>query len=126
MEPFRILLIDDSPDLRDALASQLRNFSGMEVIEADDGDIGLDRLLSEPVDLVITDYQMPTMNGRQFISAARSKGCTLPILLCSGDSQAVTEAQGVGIEAYLKSTRGLQALLSRAQTLQQAHSGLVL
>ena len=61
----RILIIDDSAAMRMMVKRMLRlvGLDGAEVIEADDGDKGLAKILSERPDMVLCDWNMPTMTG---------------------------------------------------------------
>jgi CheY-like chemotaxis protein len=119
MDEFTILLVDDTPDLRNAIASQLR-FVGLTVIEAYDGPEALELLQENPIDLLVSDYQMPYMNGLEFIAAARKAGYKSPVLLCSGNYKAVAEALAAGIEAFSKSFEGMQNLVARCQEIRTA------
>ena len=78
----RVLAVDDTITFRIMLANCLRK-AGHEVIEAQDGKEALEKLLADPPDIVITDLNMPVMNGLEFIEAARqeSAGRALPMLL---------------------------------------------
>src|SRR5260370_21748780 len=66
----RILLVDDSRVVRDVIKVQLMG-SGIEFIEATDGDQALRLLRHETVDLIISDIQMPTMDGLTFVKRVR-------------------------------------------------------
>ncbi len=78
----RVLAVDDTITFRIMLADCLRK-AGHEVIEAENGKIALDKLLQEQPDIVITDLNMPVMDGLDFIEAARKEGAgrALPMLL---------------------------------------------
>lgn len=77
----RILIVDDSPTIRDITASTLRS-ANYDVIEAEHGVAGLDVLRREPVDLIISDLHMYTMGGVEFVSKVREnpKHAATPIL----------------------------------------------
>jgi nitrogen-specific signal transduction histidine kinase/ActR/RegA family two-component response regulator len=81
-----ILLVDDDEGVRDVGREILKRF-GYRVIEAEDGESGLDRLgeLGEKIDLILLDLNMPGMGGRRFLEKIREKGCTVPVLITSGD-----------------------------------------
>jgi two-component system chemotaxis response regulator CheY len=69
----RILAIDDSPSIRELVASTLRE-DGHDVVRAADGLDAMKLVQQGTFDLVITDYNMPRMNGLAFIKAFREAG----------------------------------------------------
>ena len=83
----RILTVDDSRTILAMLRHTLSN-AGIEVLQAEDGQQGLDVLEVEPVDLVITDVNMPVMDGIEFIRRVRASGRfnSLPILVLTTES----------------------------------------
>lgn len=80
----RILVVDDSPTIR-KVVSRILTDKGYETTTAENGEQGLARLREAPVDLVLTDFVMPKMNGYQFCREVRSdpKLRTLPLVLMS-------------------------------------------
>lgn len=90
-----ILTVDDSGSLRQMLSFTLRD-AGYSVIEAVDGNDGLEKARSQTVDLVLTDQNMPGMDGLSFIRALRGmknyKG--VPILMLTTESGDDMKAQG--------------------------------
>ncbi len=85
----RILTIDDSKTIRDMLMLTLAD-AGFEVLQAVDGQDGLDVLSKEQVDIVITDINMPRMDGYEVIRQMRSNSAhkTIPILVLTTESEA--------------------------------------
>jgi two-component system chemotaxis response regulator CheY len=85
----RILTIDDSKTIRDMLLFTLAD-AGFEVLQAVDGRDGLDVLEKEHVDLVITDINMPRMDGYEVIRQMRSRAAhkSTPILVLTTESEA--------------------------------------
>jgi two-component system, chemotaxis family, chemotaxis protein CheY len=85
----RILTIDDSKTIRDMLMLTLAD-AGFEVLQAVDGQDGLDVLSKQPVDVVITDINMPRMDGYEVIRQMRSNSAhkTIPILVLTTESEA--------------------------------------
>lgn len=83
----RILTVDDSRTILAMLHHTLSN-AGFEVLQAEDGQQGLDVLGNETVDVVITDINMPVMNGIDFIRNVRSSGRfnSLPILILTTET----------------------------------------
>lgn len=82
--PATILLVDDDPVVRDVTAAMLEDL-GYYVIEADDGAAALD-LLSKGVrvDLMLADFAMPGMTGKELIQQAAERRPGLPVLLVTG------------------------------------------
>ena len=85
----RILTIDDSKTIRDMLMLTLVD-AGFDVLQAVDGKDGLDVLDREQVDVVITDINMPIMDGYEVIRHMRSNSAhkTTPILVLTTESEA--------------------------------------
>ncbi len=83
----KILAIDDMKTLRDLLGKVLRS-SGYEVVEAVDGVDGLDKFSAHKPDLVISDLNMPNMDGIGFVSGARQRpeGKSVPILILTTET----------------------------------------
>jgi two-component system, chemotaxis family, chemotaxis protein CheY len=84
----RILTIDDSKTIRDMLMLTLAD-AGFEVLQAVDGQDGLDVLDREQVDVVITDINMPRMDGYEVIKKMRSNSAhkATPILVLTTESE---------------------------------------
>ena len=79
----RLCLIDDDMFVRDAMALGLGD-AGFEVITAPGAAAGLDVLDREHIDVVITDMNMPSTGGAQFIPEARARWPQMPIVAISG------------------------------------------
>lgn len=95
MSKKKIVAIDDSKTIRDMVSFTLRS-AGHEVREAEDGQAGLAVLGSARVDLVITDLNMPKMDGIAVIKALRSHPVhrATPILILTTESDAQKKAEG--------------------------------
>jgi len=106
----RILLVDDEDLVRSGTAEMLSDL-GYSVLEASSGAEALRLLRSgEPVDLMITDYLMPGMNGVQLVEQARPLAPSMQILLITGYST-IAEGPGAAIPRLAKPFR--QSELSR-------------
>lgn len=80
----KILVVDDDELVRKTLVRVLKKLP-LEVWEAEDGEKGLELALSNAFDLVITDYQMPMLDGMELIARCRQKYPELPFILISGE-----------------------------------------
>ena len=82
-----ILAVDDSTSLRQMVAFTLKS-SGFEVIEAVDGQDALDKLRDRSVDLVLTDQNMPRMDGITLVKQLRAQAQyqSTPILILTTES----------------------------------------
>ncbi|MBF0501732.1 MAG: response regulator [Candidatus Riflebacteria bacterium] len=67
----KILIVDDSPSIRQMVGNTLRE-AGYEVVEAADGKEALNKLRTDPVDAAITDINMPDLNGIDLIREIRN------------------------------------------------------
>lgn len=83
-----ILTVDDSPSMRQMVALTLSQ-RGHKVIEAVDGRDALNKISGEPVHMIITDLNMPNMDGLQLIQEARTlPQCRfIPIVMLTTESQ---------------------------------------
>ncbi len=100
-----VLIIDDSESIREVISSGLEQ-SGYNVIKGINGEDGLDCLhATESVDLVITDLNMPVMDGISFLKAVRSdaKYKYLPIIILTTESQEQKkqEAKNAGATGWI-------------------------
>ena len=101
----RILVVDDSSLVRLYYRSALEK-GGFEVEQAINGIEAMERVLSQPFDLVIVDVNMPRMDGFTFLRSLRCRAAdvaTLPALMISTESgiQDIAEARASGANFYL-------------------------
>lgn len=101
----RFLIIDDSVTMRRIIANILNRLGYPEVVHAANGREALDRLSSEQVDLVITDWYMPEMNGLDFVKALRTSPATshIPIVIVTANaaSDDIQHALELGVNSYI-------------------------
>ena len=77
-----ILLVDDEADIRESLKMLLEaSIEDVDVLTAESGMAALDALQRQPVDLIITDYKMPGMNGLEFLHRAQKASPKTPRIL---------------------------------------------
>jgi two-component system chemotaxis response regulator CheY len=90
-----ILAVDDSSSLRQMVAFSLKA-AGYQVVEAVDGQDGLDKAKQQTVDLVLTDQNMPKMDGLTLIKSLRSLPTyqKVPILMLTTESSDEMKSKG--------------------------------
>ena len=100
----KIMTVDDSKTMRDMVGFTLRN-AGFEVIEAEDGAQALSVLAGNPVDLVITDINMPNMDGITLVKELRAKPTyrSTPILILTteGGDEKKSEGRAAGATGWI-------------------------
>jgi two-component system chemotaxis response regulator CheY len=91
----RILVVDDSPTLRRLAASTLRK-AGYDVVEAEHGQAGLDRLGETEIHAVVTDLNMPIMDGLVLTERVRTNPDTaaMPVLMVTTESSPEMREKG--------------------------------
>ena len=101
-KPLRILVVDDSKVMRGVLRKML-GCDGTEVLEAHDGKHALEVLAAEPVDCVISDWNMPRMKGIDLLRRVRQDAALahLPFVMVTAEAQNVAEADAARVSAYL-------------------------
>ena len=99
-----VLAVDDSPSMRQMIAATLRA-AGCRVIEAADGAEALARLADSPVDVVITDQNMPGIDGLELIRTVRADPAKsrLPVLILTTeeDERIKQAARAAGATGWL-------------------------
>jgi two-component system response regulator AtoC len=98
----RLLVIDDEPGLRQSLRLILTD-EGFEVVEAADGEQGLERALGEAFDAVLCDVRMPVLDGLAFLDRYRAAGGTALVIMMSayGSEDSAIAAMKAGAYDYI-------------------------
>jgi len=114
MSEARILVVDDEPGVRDMICDTLR-LSGYEPFEANDGFLALKWLRDNSVDLIITDINMPNMDGYELLERLRAIGDDTPALMLTarGERADVTRGLRLGADDYVTKPFGLEELMLR-------------
>ncbi|MFT6557609.1 MULTISPECIES: response regulator [Sneathiella] len=91
----KILAVDDSKTMRDMVSFTLKG-AGYDVVEAEDGLLALDAIGNNAVDLVITDINMPNMDGIGLVKALRQNPVhsSTPILVLTTESDSSKKDEG--------------------------------
>lgn len=101
----RAMVIDDSRAIRLILGKMLKEL-GFEVIDAENGAVAIDRLkASEKVDIALVDWNMPEMNGYEFVCAVRKEDAykDLPLMMVTTETEMsqVVKALEAGANEYV-------------------------
>lgn len=118
-----VLIVDDEPDLAelvaDVLDSEADDFDVQYVTSASDG---LDRLAQNDFDCIVSDYDMPGMDGLDFLDAVREGSCEIPFILFTGkgSEEIASEAITRGVTDYMQKEAGLDQYTVLANRIQNA------
>jgi len=121
----RILIVDDSPTIRFGLKRDLGQM-GAIVTEASDGGEGLNIVDSQDFDLIITDIEMPRMDGFTFCSKLKSHPTknSIPVVMLSSKEKEEDIELGfkVGAASYIKKSNTKKYLLARVKEILDKNS----
>ncbi len=105
MADLKILAVDDSPTMRRIIINTLKRAGYTDVQEATDGRDALAKMKVDTFDFVITDWNMPEMDGLTFVTNLRSEDSTksIPILMVTTRSvkEDIVEAMKAGVNNYI-------------------------
>ena len=109
-----VLIVEDDRDLQEALTDTI-SLAGYQALTADNGELALNILQSESVDMVISDVQMARMDGIRLLKRLKSLHPDLPVLLMTahGTIQQAVDAIQIGAVDYLVKPFEPEVLISR-------------
>src|SRR5262245_15829558 len=99
----RVLIVDDTPDERLIAGAIVERQLGWKIAEADHGRQALGLLEKGGVDVVVTDLQMPELDGLELVDAIRSRFPNVPVILMTayGSEQIAIQALQRGAASYV-------------------------
>jgi len=120
----RILVVEDEEPLRMALVDAL-TAEGFDVLEAADGNRGLELALSEGPDVVLLDLMLPGRDGFSVLRALREDRLTSPVLILSARGEEWDRVQGFeyGADDYIVKPFSMRELLMRVRAVQKRAGG---
>ncbi len=120
----RILVVEDDLSILSGLSINLR-FDGYQVLQAQDGGLGLQRAIDEQPDLVILDVMLPQMNGYEVLKELRRRGCNVPVVMLSAKGMETDKVLGLdlGADDYVVKPFSLQELLARIKAVLRRRYG---
>jgi two-component system chemotaxis response regulator CheY len=108
---YSCLVVEDSPMMRQLLVLALSRLKSLQVTEADDGVDGLRKLATGKFDIILTDINMPIMDGLKLVKRVRSdpthKGVPIIVITTEGSNEDRQRALSLGANAYI--TKPIQA-----------------
>ena len=119
----RVLHVDDEPALADVVATFLeREYDRMSVETATSPSDGLQLLADHEIDCVVSDYDMPGMNGIEFLHAVREQFSELPFILYTGkgSEEIASDAISAGVTDYLQKEPGTSHYTVLANRIRNA------
>ncbi|WP_341990457.1 response regulator transcription factor [Azorhizobium sp. AG788] len=120
---WKILVVEDDPELREALIEQLALQDEFEAIPADCAQAAMDAAKNGAVDLVIMDVGLPDMDGRDAVRQMRKNGFKAPIIMLTGhdtDSDTIMGLEA-GANDYIVKPFRFAVLLARLRAQMRSH-----
>lgn len=100
-----IMIVEDSPTMRQLISFAMKRIPGSKVIEATDGVDALKKLSADKIDLILADINMPVMNGLKLLSLVRENTTykQIPVIMITteGAEEDKKRAMALGANAYL-------------------------
>jgi len=110
-----ILVVEDSPTMRQLIGFAMKRIPQSRVIEATDGVDALKKLSSETIDIILADINMPVMDGLKLVSLVRGNASykNIPIIMITteGAEEDRKKALAIGANAYLTKPVQTQELI---------------
>ncbi|MFC6615879.1 PAS domain S-box protein [Halopenitus salinus] len=119
----RILHVDDDPAFLDLTATFLRReIEGVSVVTESSVPAGLERVRSESIDCVISDYEMPELTGLEFLERVRAVDPDVPFILFTGkgSEEIASEAISAGVTDYIQKGGGSDQYAVLANRIENA------
>jgi len=115
-----ILVVEDSPTMRQLISFAIKRVPNSHVIEATDGVDALKKLSSDRIDLILADINMPVMDGLKLVSLVRGnpayKDIPIIIVTTEGAEEDRKRALSIGANAYLPKPIQTQELIKLVNT----------
>ena len=105
MPDYNFLVVEDSPTMRQLISFALKRIPGCKVVEANDGIDALKKLSTQKFDIILTDINMPIMDGLKLVSMVRNdpahKGIPIIIITTEGADEDRKRGLALGANAYI-------------------------
>ena len=105
MQEYKVLIVEDSPTMRQLISFALKRLRGIRIVEANDGVDGLKKLSGEHFDMIFTDINMPVMDGLKLVSLVRNdpvhQKVPIVIITTEGAQEDRERALALGASDYI-------------------------
>jgi two-component system chemotaxis response regulator CheY len=105
MSEYTVLIVEDSPTMRQLISFALKRLRGIKIVEANDGVDGLKKLSSTRFDIIFTDINMPVMDGLKLISLVRDdanyRDVPIVVITTEGAQEDRDRAMALGANDYI-------------------------
>ncbi len=105
MENIKVLFVEDSPTMRRIIMNSLTKIGFKDVIQAEHGEDALKKIKGLTVDLILTDWNMPEMNGEELVRYLRKtekyKSTPIVMITTRGMKDDVLNAIELGVDGYV-------------------------
>ncbi len=112
MTGYKVLVVEDSPTMRQLIVFALKRIRGFQIVEANDGVDGLKKLSADKFDLILTDINMPIMDGLKLVSMVRNdphyKDTPIVVITTEGATEDRERALALGANEYI--TKPIQTM----------------
>lgn len=112
MTAYKVLVVEDSPTMRQLIVFALKRIRGFQIVEANDGVDGLKKLSAQKFDLILTDINMPIMDGLKLVSMVRNdpnyKETPIIVITTEGATEDRERALALGANEYI--TKPIQTM----------------
>lgn len=114
----RILIVEDEPNMRTGLQDNL-SFEGYEVELAEDGAVGLEKIVQCSYDLILLDVMLPQLSGYDVCKRIREKGIPTPVIILTAKGEEIDKVLGLelGADDYITKPFSLRELLARIKAI---------
>ena len=123
MADYNILIVEDSPTMRQLISFALKRIRGVRIVEASDGVDGLKKISAEKFEMIFTDINMPVMDGLKLISLVREdanhKGIPIVVITTEGAQEDRQRALALGANDYITKPIQPNRILEVARQLLQ-------
>jgi two-component system chemotaxis response regulator CheY len=105
MSEYKVLIVEDSPTMRQLICFALKRLREIRITEASDGVDGLKKLAAEKFDMIFTDINMPIMDGLKLVSLLRNdanyKDTPIIVITTEGAQEDRERALALGANDYI-------------------------